>query len=318
MLPQNKPSMKIMALSIICGALILSIGIYRLLPHASTSDAILTTAPLGLTLSVDTKEDLTDSDRDGLKDWEEVLWGSDIDQSDTDKDGTDDGTETKVNRNPTIPAPNDTILTAEARASSSASLNENVVNNSLTDKISKNLFGLLLQAKDQNKSALTSAELEQIASSVNGDLETSTSAHYSSAAVTTFPDNDTEQGKNYGESFGRMYLDMLIYISSQKTLNSREIGTEYQALSRDLSLLTVPSSLHQTHINLINNMYAFGATLITLENADNDPVKAMLAIRDYRKLSGEQETLFTTVSNYFKRNGILFDDKEVKALWENI
>ncbi|MCH7529851.1 hypothetical protein IIB50_01915 [Patescibacteria group bacterium] len=43
-----------------------------------------------------------DSDDDGLKDWEEVLWGTDPFNPDTDNDGTDDGVEIAVDRNPLV------------------------------------------------------------------------------------------------------------------------------------------------------------------------------------------------------------------------
>src|SRR3989344_1761050 len=41
-----------------------------------------------------------DSDNDGLKDWEEVLWKTDTHQADTDGDGTNDKDEVAASRNP--------------------------------------------------------------------------------------------------------------------------------------------------------------------------------------------------------------------------
>jgi hypothetical protein len=41
-----------------------------------------------------------DSDKDGLPDWQEVLYGTDPKSADTDKDGTPDGEEIKSNRDP--------------------------------------------------------------------------------------------------------------------------------------------------------------------------------------------------------------------------
>ena len=50
-----------------------------------------------------------DSDNDGLKDWEEVLWKTDPNNPDSDKDGVSDGEEIKINRNPAKPGPNDEL-----------------------------------------------------------------------------------------------------------------------------------------------------------------------------------------------------------------
>ena len=50
-----------------------------------------------------------DSDNDGLRDWEEVLWKTDSKIADGDGDGTNDGDEVKAGRNPTIKGPKDTL-----------------------------------------------------------------------------------------------------------------------------------------------------------------------------------------------------------------
>jgi len=50
-----------------------------------------------------------DSDSDSLKDWEEALWKTDPEVADTDKDGTSDGEEVKVGRDPRVGGPKDTL-----------------------------------------------------------------------------------------------------------------------------------------------------------------------------------------------------------------
>ena len=49
----------------------------------------------------------SDSDGDGLLDWEESLWGTDPLKYDTDGDGTSDKDEINQNRDPLVPGPND-------------------------------------------------------------------------------------------------------------------------------------------------------------------------------------------------------------------
>ncbi len=44
-----------------------------------------------------------DTDYDGLPDWKERLYGSDINNPDTDGDGTNDGAEVRLGRNPVMP-----------------------------------------------------------------------------------------------------------------------------------------------------------------------------------------------------------------------
>ena len=50
-----------------------------------------------------------DSDNDGLPDWEEALWKTDSHNPDTDSDGTLDGEEVKLGRNPTKKGPGDVL-----------------------------------------------------------------------------------------------------------------------------------------------------------------------------------------------------------------
>lgn len=52
-----------------------------------------------------------DSDDDGLFDWEEALWGTDAVNSDTDADGTSDGEEISLSRNPKKAGPGDITQT---------------------------------------------------------------------------------------------------------------------------------------------------------------------------------------------------------------
>ena len=54
-----------------------------------------------------------DTDGDGLKDWEELLWKTDPNKMDTDGDGTPDGEEINLGRNPLKAGPNDKISDKE-------------------------------------------------------------------------------------------------------------------------------------------------------------------------------------------------------------
>lgn len=56
------------------------------------------------------KEAQLDSDNDGLKDWEEKLWGTDSSNPDTDGDGALDGEELKKGRDPLKKGPDDKLV----------------------------------------------------------------------------------------------------------------------------------------------------------------------------------------------------------------
>ncbi len=120
-----------------------------------------------------------DSDNDGLKDWEESLWGTNPNNPDTDGDGTPDGQEVKQGRNPLLASKNgkndklenqklketDSLLPAELP--------------SFTDLLSQQFFGdyLFLREKDggqisqkarKNLSPLSSAPQITLNKSIKG------------------------------------------------------------------------------------------------------------------------------------------------------
>lgn len=61
-----------------------------------------------------------DTDRDGLLDWEEALWGTDPNRPDTDGDGTPDGEEAAQNRDPRKAGPDDAFGTPSVQAARTA------------------------------------------------------------------------------------------------------------------------------------------------------------------------------------------------------
>ena len=71
-----------------------------------------------------------DSDGDGLRDWEEVLWKTDPQKNDTDGDGTADNDEILAKRDPKTPGPGDEIqgipAVAQENVSATTSTESNV------------------------------------------------------------------------------------------------------------------------------------------------------------------------------------------------
>src|SRR3989338_5773509 len=84
-------------------------------------------SPLAVVLEQTSQLD-ADSDADGLKDWEELLWKTDPNKEDTDGDGINDNEEITLNRNPLKAGPNDKIsekedLVAQEKAVSDSNQN---------------------------------------------------------------------------------------------------------------------------------------------------------------------------------------------------
>ena len=98
-----------------------------------------------------------DSDNDGLKDWEEELWKTDKNKADTDGDGTLDGQEIKLGRNPLVKGPNDK-LSKETVADKVNTQTEKDLTD--TEKFSRELFLKIIAAK-QNNTAPSEADVQE-------------------------------------------------------------------------------------------------------------------------------------------------------------
>jgi hypothetical protein len=81
-----------------------------------------------------------DTDNDGLKDWEEVMWATDAENPDTDGDGTYDGEEIAQKRNPKNPSINDEFSKEERMIIGENGIQAKVKANTATDNFSKKFF----------------------------------------------------------------------------------------------------------------------------------------------------------------------------------
>jgi len=98
---------KIPPITLIMGAILLIGGLIFVLKYAD-KESLTKVKLAGKTFKV-SKESLKDSDNDGLKDWEEELFGTDPFNPDTDGDGYLDGEEVDSGHNPLVKAPGDKL-----------------------------------------------------------------------------------------------------------------------------------------------------------------------------------------------------------------
>ena len=96
-----------------------------------------------------TADENPDSDRDGLKDWEERLWGTNPNNPDTDGDGAPDGQEIKLGRNPLKPPPDSLDATQSAKKRLPDESNAEEKKSTLSADIARNFFSDYVSLKNQ-------------------------------------------------------------------------------------------------------------------------------------------------------------------------
>jgi len=273
----------------------------------------------GISVKRNLQSDTTDTDLDGLLDWQEDLWGSDPKNPDSDSDGTNDGAEVDAGRSPVVPAPNDSLEEIRKEENKlDQNIYEHYVPGTITDSLSKNLFNNYIKFKQEGTyNVKTQAEIvEAIAQDVNSI--TKEDDVYSKKDITVVASTN-ESLKNYGDNFALIqnkYTNQIAEINiPDETLYIETLSQSYKNFGKELSKLLVPTSVSDTHIKIINNLNVVGQSLVEISTSETDPVKGLFAIKNYENAATEQQNLYITLAEYFKRNGIIFSNETPSNLW---
>ncbi|MDO8555408.1 MAG: hypothetical protein Q7R75_02485 [bacterium] len=272
----------------------------------------------------------TDSDNDGLKDWEETLWKTDPRKADTDGDGTPDGQEIKENRNPLVKGPNDSLL--ETVLPLAGSENQNQEQQTLTDILGKEIISTALTAKTQSGQPLSESQKSKIMSSFVFSLDTlskNDSAVYESKDVHLVPAGNPEKTKAYGNDIAaiiKKYFDPLdeseLDVLQNALKNQDEaklkklenLSAAYENSSKEISNIDVPYEFLENHLAVINSFHQISVELKNMQKVFSDPALGLVAIKQYKESSQKAYEALKGINNYFTKNGIVFDKKESGSL----
>lgn len=266
-----------------------------------------TTEPENINLTIknnlDAELNPQDSDGDQLPDWQEEIWKSDKNNSDTDGDGTTDGEEVNQNRNPVVAGPDDKILTDKEIAM--AIVPNETDPNSVTSILSKNLLLRLAQLEQAGQyNTQTGDELAE--DLVNQALnEVQIPEKYSPSLFLTFDSSDKQRLDQYSQNIIKIQSDELLKVDTTNAEDLDPLIDAFKNMAFQMSLIGVPQDLLAVHAKIANNYYIAAEALINLKMSDNDPILGILSIPIYKKVSEEQEILYTQVQNYLESNGII-------------
>lgn len=246
-----------------------------------------------------------DTDGDGLKDWEEVLWKTDPNNPDTDGDGTPDGEEVREGRDPMIKGPNDKIITEIKQNNSTESPN-------ITDAFVKEIMSTY--TKMAQKGTANKQEIETL----NKQLLQEITAKTSQSDIPAYTTNDLNISKTNSEKQISIYKENLKTISIKyskmgknvvdivndalKTKNEEELSElknsieVYNKLIKELLAMSVPSTISQIHLNIINAYQSIVNSAKNMQLVLKDPVVGLAGILQYiiqiRKLESITNQLY--------------------------
>ncbi|OGZ11540.1 MAG: hypothetical protein A2942_00795 [Candidatus Lloydbacteria bacterium RIFCSPLOWO2_01_FULL_50_20] len=255
-----------------------------------------------------------DTDRDGLADWKEKLYGSDYKNVDTDYDGTKDGEEVRLGRNPVVTntagkgyPPNDRMNNFTDTPA--------VTTNDMTE-LKKEFFAKYLAEGSKNIKETTFRNLIAAVDTrafmpqqeiVNLNI----SSDNSPEAVKTYLNAFGLLIKKYTSNPGRQSEDTVIQNAiTQKGINTRTelqlFSVMYKNFAKDLLLLRVPSLLAQAHLSIVNGYEGMGAGLLALGNIQSDPMNGTAGYEAYLKYRLDVTNGYVLIVRYVAGEQISF------------
>lgn len=272
-----------------------------------------------------------DEDKDGLKDWEEVLWKTNPKEKDSDYDGTNDPDEIAAKRDPARAGPDDALANPFPRASDTPADTENLT---VTERLGREFFATYLAARQSGEPVTSESMRESIETLVGTAASTETAPTYSSADLTISTQKGTAAVKAYGNNMGDIVIRYspkdIKEMENELALFSRAIQTQkyaelekldvtvegYTRIIRDALALPIPQEVSPLHLRLINAMSAYKETVAGLRNAERDPVLGLVAMGNYKKhFLGLYNAILDT-GKYFDAQGVRFGGKEGGAIFK--
>jgi len=266
-----------------------------------------------------------DYDNDGLKDWEETLWKTDIENPDTDGDGTPDGEEVKLGRNPTQAGPGDKLPSAEDNFSGtrlayppSVGVNPSDPVN-LTQEISESFSSQIMSQKEKGKKLEDLGSLDFVSSEGNQNLAKFVATFYPQIPMTEL--NITEET---GLESDQRYVDGVkeilsrytypetpedVFVTPLQTKDFTAVDIYIDSLKKtvvDLKKMPVPSEFSQIHRQMTESLVGIQKTYESIKEIEEDPIKTLIGLNQNEKITEKMQKLITDFLSLAQAKGVQF------------
>jgi predicted double-glycine peptidase len=290
----------------------ISVSIYNNRPQTLAPDAQPAALVNEVELALQATGGNEDTDLDGLKVWEENLWGTSDKSTDSDGDGTPDGEEIELGRNPMKPG-DDLIATTTPIDGYTP---QDTDPNSLTSRIARSIFENVseLSTSESYTAELGSQVAEQIATAAASTAEQKIVFSVEDVNINRQPTE--EDIRQYGNLLMQHILENMKEVYMDPTAHE-DLGVPargFRNTADDLAQMRVPSQIAGTHSKIVNNYYNIFEALEYVYYYKKDPAQALLALRTYSEIAEEQPKQFLVVENYLKANGIIYRADELGAV----
>ena len=258
-------------------------------------------------------EERTDNDNDGLLAWEETLYGTNPNNPDTDGDGTPDGEEVALDRDPTIAGPDDAfkvvppVITTEMTEEEMLALEREFLNDYLKER---------------------AGEVEELTiTDLLGEYDPGEiTAHYTLNNVHSISVESDDDIRAYGNAMGSIfnkyadekeyYSEFEIFEAALRDNDPSQMGklklmsVAYDNLARELLALEVPFGNAENHLVFVNAYDVLSQAVAGMADFFDNPVRGGGAYQAYLVHIAAIKAAFMATTDYFTRYDILFEEGE--------
>ena len=253
-----------------------------------------------------------DSDGDGLKDWEEILWKTDANKADTDGDGTSDADEIKNGRDPILAGPNDKLKKPEEIGKQATTTPR-----TLTDKIAREFASNYLTAAGSSEGSIDMFQQKAISESLIESLSRDALLYkdsFSSANVRVEQSSSSDGIKIYlnraGDFLNKTFANLQKpeieivneILAAERYEDLKKLVAYVAAYQKTVEFLkqeNVPASYASLHLELMNIMQNTAAADSFMMVTDKDPARGLAGLALYLKQVERLEQFYKSGGNIY-------------------
>ncbi|MEK7579143.1 MAG: hypothetical protein AAB460_01240 [Patescibacteria group bacterium] len=320
------PSKRISALAIVIGAVIVTVLILRFVSRESETQNAAE-SPVFVAKSEVVTE--TDTDGDGLKDWEEALWNMSPTTPDTDGDGTLDAAEVANQRAAAEEAREESLLGIAASLEASAA-DENL---SKTDLLARALLEQVVAFKNAGISidANVAGEVSNtLGKTLLTDAPDAPTVTLNDLVIAESPTNDDI--RTYGNTIGaalagpstektnELFVLAEFGQSNDSSVLSKltPVADHYTSIAALIADVPVPTNIVRAHLAFVNATHAVATSLRALGTLSSDSLGAILALQLYVDASATFYDSFQALKAYLTAHKSLFFENDPAFILINL
>ncbi len=319
------PSIKIILVAITCVAVVSAIYVLIQKNNKTEINSVTTNTLSPELVSSSVKGSAyIDSDKDGLYDWEEIIWKTDPLNPDTDQDGILDGEDVK--KTPSF----DTATQKLTKTDGVNDINtqtDSPQNLTLTDKIAQAAFTQYALLKQSGKK-ITADQAQEIAHNIiaNQPLVEGLKK-FTELNIPNKVENSSDNIYTYGnEVWDIMVKDTPknVKLENEYTILLTALQKEdekylekldpiilgYQNTIKDLLSMKVPAGAVSAHLNFVNNMNGVLAFIEDMRAYYKDTARGLGAVTYYGGQVIELRASLTQLVEYFSSQGVEYVEGE--------